>query len=46
MVQAYCMKCKKKVDVANPTEIVMKNQRKAIKGNCSVCGTTVFKIGG
>ncbi len=30
----------------NPQNIVMKNGRKALKGRCPVCGTTLFRIGG
>jgi hypothetical protein len=45
MVDAYCMKCKKKVEVKNPSKIKMKNGRPATKGTCNKCGTKVFKIG-
>jgi len=44
--EAYCMKCKGKVEVDSPQEVTMKNGRKATKGVCSKCGTTVYKIGG
>lgn len=30
----------------NPQAITMKNGRKAMKGRCPVCGTTLFRIGG
>ena len=43
-MEARCLKCKKQVDVENVKEVVMKNGRKAIKGNCCLCGTTVFRI--
>lgn len=46
MVYGRCMKCKKRVEIANAKEIVMKNKMKAIKGNCPKCGTKVFKIMG
>jgi len=46
MVDAYCVKCRKKVEMQDPKEITMKNGRKAMKGTCPVCGTGVFKIGG
>jgi endogenous inhibitor of DNA gyrase (YacG/DUF329 family) len=45
MVEAYCVKCKKKVTVKNPEKIIMKNKRPATKGTCPICGTKVFKIG-
>ncbi len=45
MVTAYCVKCKKKVDIKNPAKIVMKNKRPATRGECPKCGTKVFRIG-
>ena len=46
MTEAYCVKCKKKVEIKNPKQITMKNKRKATKGECPNCGTKVFRIGG
>ena len=43
---AYCVKCKEKREITNPQKIVMKNNRNAIKGTCSVCGTGMFRIVG
>ena len=43
-MEAYCMKCRKKREIVNAEQIVMKNGRAATKGECSVCGTKVFKI--
>jgi RNase P subunit RPR2 len=45
MVEAYCVKCRKKVTMKNPTQVTMKNGRPATKGTCPVCGTTLFRIG-
>ena len=45
MTQAYCMKCRTKREIANPTPTTLKNGRQAIKGKCSECGTGVFRIG-
>jgi len=45
MAEAYCVKCKKKVEVKDPQSITMKNGRPALKGTCPTCGTGVFKIG-
>ena len=45
MAQAYCVKCKKKVEVKNPKQVMMKNKKPATKGVCTKCGTTVFRIG-
>jgi DNA-directed RNA polymerase subunit RPC12/RpoP len=44
-MQAYCMKCRKKVEVKNPQQIKMKNGRPATSGVCPNCGTKVFRIG-
>jgi len=44
-MQAYCMKCKKKVEIKNPKAITMKNKRSATQGVCTRCGTKVFRIG-
>ncbi len=45
MVQAYCMKDRKKVEIKNPRQIILKNKRPAIQGVCPICGTKVFRIG-
>jgi len=44
MAEARCMKCKKNVTVKNGKEVVMKNGMKAMKGECSVCGTKTYRI--
>lgn len=45
MVQAYCVKCRKMVEVRNPQQVTLKNGRPAVKGTCPLTGTTVFRIG-
>jgi len=45
MATAYCVKCRKKVDIRNPRLITMKNKRPATEGVCPACGTKVFRIG-
>ncbi len=45
MVQAYCVKCRKKVDIQDPKETKLKNGRPAVKGTCGECGINVFRIG-
>ena len=42
MVEAYCMRCKKKVEIKDPKEVTTKNNRKALKGTCPKCGTKVM----
>ena len=44
-MQAYCVKCRKKVDVKNAKQITMKNGRPATQGECPSCNTKVFRIG-
>jgi Zn finger protein HypA/HybF involved in hydrogenase expression len=47
-ITAYCVKCKEKKEMENPKEIEMKGKggkkRKAMTGNCPVCGTKMFRI--
>ncbi len=45
MAQAYCVKCRKKVEIKDPKAITMKNGRPATQGTCPSCGTKVFRIG-
>jgi len=45
MATAYCMKCRRKVEIRNPRQITLKNGRPAVQGNCPTCGTKVFRIG-
>ncbi|MFC1999394.1 DUF5679 domain-containing protein [Chloroflexota bacterium] len=42
--QAFCFKCRTKVDVRNPTALILKSKRPATKGTCPKCSTTVFRI--
>jgi hypothetical protein len=42
--QAYCVKCKAKVEMKDAQKVQMKNGRPAMKGSCSKCGTGVYKI--
>ena len=43
-MEGYCVKCKAKKEIKGGAEVVMKNQRKAIKGTCPTCGTGMFRI--
>jgi len=44
--EIYCVKCKAKREAKNIEQVTMKNGRPASKGICTVCGTTLFRIGG
>lgn len=46
MVEAYCVKCKAKKEMKDGKEITMKNGRKAMKGKCPDCDTSMFRIMG
>lgn len=45
VVEAYCVKCRAKREMANPEAVTMKNGKPATKGTCPVCGTGMYKIG-
>ena len=41
---AYCVKCKKKCKMTNPKEVILKNGRKALKGECVNCNVMMFRF--
>jgi hypothetical protein len=40
----YCVKCKTTREMKDEQKVTMKNQRLAVKGKCSSCGTGMYKI--
>ena len=42
--EAYCVKCRKKVEVKNGTIKVAANGRKMAQGTCPVCKTKVTRF--
>jgi uncharacterized Zn finger protein (UPF0148 family) len=46
MTNAFCVKEKKTREIAFPKSVTFKNGRKAIRGKCATCGTTLFRITG
>ncbi|MFC1945299.1 ferritin family protein [Chloroflexota bacterium] len=44
MSQAYCVKCRKTVEIRNPKTILLKNKSLAITGTCPICDTKVFRF--
>lgn len=50
MVEGYCVKCKSKREMVEANEVEMKGKggtkRRAMKGKCPKCGTTMFRIMG
>lgn len=45
MVQAYCVKCRAKREMANAQKVTLKNGKPAMRGKCPKCGTALFRIG-
>ena len=45
MAEAYCVKCKSKVQIKDAQKVEMKNGKEATSGTCPDCGTKVFRIG-
>ncbi len=47
-MEAYCVKCKAKQEMKDAEEVDMKGKggkpRRAMRGKCPVCGTTMFRI--
>lgn len=42
--EGYCVKCKSKSTMVEAEKVTMKNNREAVKGKCSKCGTGMYKI--
>ncbi len=45
LVKAYCVKCKKSIEMKDAKKVKLKNGKPATKGVCPKCGTKVFRIG-
>jgi hypothetical protein len=45
MATAYCVKCRRKIEIRNPRQVLLKNKRLATQGVCSACGTKVYRMG-
>jgi hypothetical protein len=43
-VEGYCVKERKKVQIANAEETVTKNGRNAVRGTCPDCGAKIFRF--
>ena len=44
-MKAYCMKCRKEIEIRNPRPIRMRNGKPATEGMCPACDRKVFRIG-
>lgn len=45
-MKGYCLKCREKQEMNDAKEVTLKNDRPAMQGTCSVCGTKITVIGG
>ncbi len=45
MAQAYCMRCRREVDMKHAKHFTVKNRPLATQGTCSDCGSRVFRVG-
>ena len=45
MSEAYCVKCRKKVEIQGAQQVTLKNGRPATQGTCGSCSGKVFRIG-
>ena len=43
-MEAYCVKCREKVEMQDAKEVTTKNGKPMMKGKCPTCGTTVNKF--
>lgn len=47
-IVGYCVRCRVKRPIMNPKEVQLKGRggtlKKAVRGICPVCGTTMFRI--
>ncbi len=44
-MEAYCVKCKTKREMLNPTPVYTANGTPGTRGTCPVCGTNMFRMG-
>ncbi|MBN2394240.1 MAG: type I DNA topoisomerase [Anaerolineae bacterium] len=44
-IEAYCVKCKEKREMVQPTPVFTAKAQAAVQGQCPVCGTKMFRMG-
>ncbi|MCU0521032.1 MAG: type I DNA topoisomerase [Anaerolineae bacterium] len=44
-IVAYCVRCREKREMANPTPVFTAKGQPALQGACPVCGTRMFRMG-
>jgi pimeloyl-ACP methyl ester carboxylesterase len=43
-VEAYCVRCRQKRTIRNAHKVTTKNGRRALEGQCPICGTRLFRF--
>lgn len=43
-MEAYCVKCRMKREMADAQKVTLKNGRPAMKGRCPDCNTSMFRM--
>ncbi len=44
-METYCVKCKEKREMLDPIAVFTDSARAGTRGQCSVCGTNMFRMG-
>ena len=44
-MEAYCVKCKTKREMVDPTPVYTESGTPGARGQCPVCGTNMFRMG-
>lgn len=44
-IEGYCVRCKETVEIENPQAVWTRRGIPATRGECSICGGTVFRMG-
>lgn len=44
-IEGYCVRCRESVDIENPIAVWTRKGMPATRGECSICGGTVFRMG-
>ena len=44
-IEGYCVKCKAKREMEDPTPVFTKKRQPATRGSCPECGTNMFRMG-
>ncbi len=45
IVEAFCVSCRQKVEMENPTAVWTSQGRPGTRGTCPICNTTVYRMG-